>query len=84
MIRKAGLMSTLGSVLGSVEVIAGEVTRSVSILSSYNTNWQELRELELAKSRFERDVEWMRLGEAILSTQFNDEAVKAAKERYSK
>ena len=82
--RKAGLMSTLGSVLGSVEVIAGEVTRSVSILSSYNTNWQELRELELAKSRFERDVEWMRLGEAILSTQFNDEAVKAAKERYSK
>ena len=84
MIRKAGLMSTIGSLLGSVEVIAGEVTRSVSILSSYNTNWQELRELELAKSRFERDVEWMRLGEAILSTQFNDEAVKAAKERYSK
>ena len=84
MVRKAGLMSTLGSVLGSVEVIAGEVTRSVGILSSYNSNWEESRALDLAKSRFERDVEWMRLGEAILSTQFNDEAVKAAKERYSK
>ena len=84
MMRKAGLMSTLGSVLGSVEVIAGEVTRSVGILSSYNSNWEESRALDLAKSRFERDVEWMRLGEAILSTQFNDEAVKAAKERYSK
>ena len=82
--KKAGLMSTVGSVLGSVEVIAGEVTRSVGILSSYNTNWQEARELELAKARFERDVEWMRLGQAVQSTQFDAEAVKTAKERYSK
>ena len=80
--RKAGLMSTLGSVLGSVEVIAGEVTKAVDIISSYNTNWQEVRELELAKARFERDVEWMRLGQAVQSTNFDVEAVKAAKDRY--
>lgn len=82
--KKAGLMSTLGTVLGSVEVVAGEITRSIGILSSYNSNWAEARELDLARSRFERDVEWQRLGQAIQSTQFDAEAIAAAKERYTK
>ena len=84
MIRKAGLMSTIGSLLGTFETTALEVTKVVDILSSYNTNWEESRQLELAKSRFERDVEWMRLGQAVQSTEFDVEAVKAARERYSK
>ena len=82
MIRKAGLMSTLGSTLGTLETIMVETTKAVDTLSSFNTNWAEARELELAKSRFERDIEWMRLGEAVLTTQFNKEAIQAAKDRY--
>ena len=82
MVRKAGLMSTMGALLGNIETLAGEVNKAVEVLSTYNSNWHEARELELAKSRFERDVEWMKLGEAILSTQFNEEAVTAAKARY--
>ena len=84
MVRKAGLMSTMGALLGNIETLAGEVNKTVEVLSSYNSNWQEARELELAKSRFERDVEWMRLGQAIMSTQFDAEAVQTAKERYCK
>ena len=81
--KKAGLMSTVGAVLGSVETIAGEATRAVEILSSYNTNWLEERQLQLAKSRFERDIEWMKLGLAVQSTEFFDEAaVRDAKDRY--
>ena len=82
MIRKAGLMSTLGSTLGTLETIMVETTKAVDTLSSFNTNWAEARELELAKARFERDVEWMQLGKAVLSTQFDETAVKAAKDRY--
>ena len=82
MIRKAGLMSTLGSTLGTLETIMVETTKAVDTLSTFNSNWAESRELELAKSRFERDIEWMRLGQAILSTQFDETAVKAAKDRY--
>ena len=80
--KKAGLMSTLGSTLGTVETLMNEATTFVDVLSSYNTNWSENRQLELAKSRFERDVEWMQLGKAILSTQFDTDAIKAAKDRY--
>ena len=82
MIRKAGLMSTLGSTLGTLETIMVETTKAVDTLSSFNSNWAEARQLELAKSRFERDIEWMQLGKAVLSTQFDDEAVNAAKARY--
>ena len=82
MVRKAGLMSTLGSTLGTIETVMLESTKAIDTLSSFNTNWAEARELELAKSRFERDIEWMKLGQAILSTQFDDTAVKAAKDRY--
>ena len=82
MVRKAGIMSTLASTLGTVETIMAEVTSAVDTISSYNANWSESRQLELAKSRFERDLEWMRLGQAVMSTQFDHEAVKAAKDRY--
>ena len=82
--RKAGLMSTLASTLGTIETVMSEATKAVDTLSSFNTNWAESRQLELAKSRFERDIEWMKLGEAVLSTAFNEEAVAAAKARYCK
>ena len=82
--KKAGLMSTISSTLGTIETVMVEATRAVDILSSYNANWEESRQLDLAKSRFERDIEWMKLGLAIQSTQFDAEAVKTAKERYSK
>ena len=82
MVRKAGIMSTLASTLGTVETLMVEGTKAIDTLSSYNTNWSESRELDLAKARFERDIEWMRLGQAILSTQFDQDAVKAAKDRY--
>ena len=82
MVRKAGIMSTLASTLGTIESIMVETTKAVDTLSSFNSNWAEARQLELAKSRFERDVEWMQLGKAVLSTQFDAEAVNAAKARY--
>ena len=82
--RKAGLMGTLSTTLGTIETALVEITRAVDTISSYNTNWSESRELDLAKARFERDIEWMRLGEAIQSTAFNEEAVTAAKDRYCK
>ena len=80
--KKAGLMSTIGSTLGTIETVLSEVTTAVVTLSSYNDNWSESRQLDLAKARFERDIEWMRLGEAVLTTQFNKEAIQAAKDRY--
>ena len=82
MVRKAGIMSTLASTLGTIETVMAEVTTAVDTLSSYNSNWAEARQLDLAKSRFERDIEWMQLGKAVMSTQFDEEAVNAAKARY--
>ena len=82
MVRKAGIMSTLASTLGTLETIMTEVTTAVDTLSTYNMNWSEARQLDIAKARFERDVEWMQLGKAVLSTQFDEEAVNAAKARY--
>ena len=80
--KKAGIMSTIASTLGTVETLMTEATKAVDTLSSYNSNWAEARQLELARSRFERDLDWMKLGEAVLSTQFNKEAIKAAQDRY--
>ena len=80
--KKAGLMSTIATSLGTLETIMVESTKAIDTLSSYNTNWSESRELDLAKARFERDIEWMHLGKAVLSTQFDEEAVNAAKARY--
>ena len=80
--KKAGLMSTIGSTLGTIETLMVEATTAIDTISSYNTNWSENRQLELAKARFERDVEWMQLGKAVMSTQFDADAIKAAKDRY--
>ena len=80
--RKAGLMSTVGAVLGSVEVIAGEVTRTVEILAGYNTNWQEERALVLAESRHQRAHRWAKLGEDIRTQQLNIDDVQLAMNAY--
>ena len=80
--KKAGLMSTVGAVLGSVEVIAGEVTRSVGILSSYNSNWEEERAISLAESRHERAIRWSKLGEAIRTQELNVADVELAMKAY--
>ena len=80
--RKAGLMSTVGAVLGSVEVIAGEVTRSVEILSSYNTNWQEERAVTLAESRHARAHRWAKLGAEIRTEELNIADVELAMKAY--
>ena len=80
--KKAGLMSTLASTLGTIETVMAEVTTAVDTISTYNTNWAENRQLDIAKSRFERDIEWMKLGQAVLTTQFDTDAIQAAKDRY--
>ena len=80
--RKAGLMSTVGAMLGSLETVAGEVTRSVQILSSYNSNWEEERAISLAESRHERAHRWAKLGEAIRTQELNVEDVKLAMSAY--
>ena len=80
--RKAGLMSTVGAVLGSVEVIAGEVTRSVSILSSYNSNWEEERAVTLAEARHERAHRWAKLGAEIRTEELNIADVELAMKAY--
>ena len=80
--KKAGLMSTMGAVLGSLETIAGEATRAVEILSSYNTNWQEERLLTLAEARHERAHRWAKLGEDIRTAQLNIDDVKLAMQAY--
>lgn len=77
--KSAGVFSTIGSLLSGVQSSvegAGEVT------SSYMTDWREARELTLASKRFERDVEWQRLGQAIDSTNFKSELIDLAKARY--
>ena len=80
--KKAGLMSTVGAVLGSVETIAGEATRAISILSSYNTNWHEERQVTLAESRHERAHRWAKLGAEIRMHELNIEDVKLAMQMY--
>ena len=80
--KKAGIMSTVGAVLGSVETIAGEATRAVEILSSYNSNWQEEREISLAESRRERAVRWAKLGAEIRTQEINTSDVELAMSMY--
>ena len=80
--KKAGIMSTVGAVLGSVETIAGEATRAVEILSSYNSNWQEEREISLAESRRERAVRWAKLGAEIRTQELNTADVELAMSMY--
>ena len=80
--KKAGLASTVGAILGSVETIAGEATRAVEILSSYNTNWQEERQVTLAEARHERAIRWAKLGASIRTQELNVEDVQLAMSAY--
>ena len=80
--KKAGIMSTVAAVLGSVETIAGEATRAVEILSSYNSNWEEERQVSLAEARHERAIRWAKLGAAIRTQELNVEDVQLAMNAY--
>ena len=80
--KKAGLMSSIGAVLGSVETIAGEATRAIGIVSSYNTNWEEERALSLAEARHERALKWAKLGAAIRTQELNTADVELAMKLY--
>ena len=80
--KKAGLMSTIGSTLGTIETLAGEVTRSITIMSSYNANWQEERQLNLAEARYERAQRWAKLGAAIRTQELNVSDVELAMRAY--
>ena len=80
--KKAGLMSTLGAVLGSIETVAGEATKAVEILSSYNTSWKEHRDVSLAEARHERAIRWAKLGEAIRTGELNVSDVELAMKMY--
>ena len=80
--KKAGLMSTLGAVLGSIETVAGEATKAVEILSSYNTSWKEERVLSLAESRHERAHRWAKLGASIRTQELNVSDVELAMKAY--
>ena len=80
--KKAGLMSTVGAMLGSIETVAGELTRSVTVLSSYNANWEEERALSLAEARHERAHRWAKLGASIRTQELNVEDVELAMKAY--
>ena len=80
--KKAGLMSTVGAMLGSIETVAGELTRSVTILSSYNANWEEERALSLAEARHERAHRWAKLGASIRTQELDISDVELAMKAY--
>ena len=80
--RKAGLMSTISSTLGTIEVITNEATRAISIISSYNTNWGEERNVSLAEARHERAIRWAKLGAAIRTQELNTADVELAMKAY--
>ena len=80
--KKAGLMSTVGAMLGSIETVAGEVTRAVEIMSTYNSNWQEERQINIAEARHERAQRWAKLGAAIRTQELNVEDVELAMKMY--
>ena len=82
MVRKAGLMSTIGSALGTIETIAGEATRAIGILASYNSNWEEERQVTLAEARHERAIRWSKLGAAIRTQELNIDDVELAMKAY--
>ena len=80
--KKSGLMSTIGSTLGTIETVAGEVTRAVEILRTYNNNWQEERALSLAELRHERAHRWAKLGQSIRTQELNTSDVELAMKVY--
>lgn len=77
--KSAGIFSTIGTVLSGLQ---SSVEGAGEVSSSYMEDWRESRELTLANKRFERDIEWMKLGQAIQSTSFDDNAIQEAKQRY--
>ena len=80
--RKSGLMSTIGSTLGTIETIAGEATRAVEIVRSYTINWEEERALGLAEARHERAIRWAKLGESVRTQELNTSDVELAMRVY--
>ena len=80
--KKSGLMSTIGSTLGTIETVAGEVTKAVSILSSYSTNWEEERQITIAEARHERAHRWAQLGASIRTQELNISDVELAMKAY--
>lgn len=77
----SGLFKTVGNLLGSID---GTINAAATIGSSYMGSWKEKRDIDVAKQRFENDIEWMKLGQAIQSTSFDQDAIALAKERYGK
>ena len=82
MVRKAGIMSTLASTLGTVETLMSETTKAIDTLSSYNSNWAEERTLSLAEARRERAIRWAKLGEEIRTQEINTSDVELAMNAY--
>ena len=80
--KKAGIMTTVGTVLGSIETLAAEATRAVEIASSYTNNWQEERAVALAEARHERAIRWAKLGASIRTQELNIADVELAMKAY--
>ena len=80
--KKAGLMATISSTLGTIETITGEATRAVATLSTYSINWEEERQLTLAEARHERAIRWAKLGAAIRTQELNIADVELAMKAY--
>ena len=77
--KSAGVFSTVGSILSGIQ---SSMEGASEVTGSYMQDWRESRELTLATKRFERDVEWQKLGQAINSTEFKPELIDMAKQRY--
>lgn len=77
--KSAGVFSTVGSILSGIQ---SSVAGMSEVSGSYMEDWRESRELTLATKRFERDLEWQKLGQAINSTEFKPELISMAKARY--
>lgn len=77
--KSAGVFSTVGSILSGIQ---SSMEGASEVTGSYMQDWRESRELSLASKRFERDVEWQKLGQAINSTDFKPELIDLAKARY--
>lgn len=78
--KSAGVFSTVGSILSGIQ---SSMEGASEVTGSYMQDWRESRELTLATKRFERDVEWQKLGQAINSAEFKPELIDLAKQRYS-
>ena len=77
--KSAGVFSTIGSILSGLQ---SSMEGASEVSSSYMQDWRESRELTLASKRFERDLEWMKLGKAIETSNFDTKAIEVAKQRY--